>query len=580
MSRSNRCLTRLLVERLEDRYAPSVSMPSHLYTFDDGLNDAYSELSLVGDGDVSGGRYTFDAGEGLQLIDGLADTSTYSIAMELEVDSLGPVFKKMLDFQNQTDDNGLYMTFDRFQLYPNSFLSSATVEPNTDFQLVLTHDGATGTTSLYINGVLQATYTASDHDVATPLTNILTFFDDDNVTSPDEQVSGSADFIAVFDTVLTQAEISEIFAGLTSVAAAQSSVSADEGGTATNSGTWNDANYDFVTLTASVGDVTKNADGTWSWSWGTSDGPDDSQTVTITATTNNGSVFTTFDVVVSNLPPNVSPDNAEVSVQAGQTATNTGSWSDPGSDVVSLEASVGTVVKNDDGSWSWSFDTQSESDTQTVTITATDSDGAVTNTTFHLTVTNSPPVITSVTATDGGFSGNVSLSGAFTDTGVLDTHTVVVNWGDGSALETISVDQLNDTFAGNHHYATGGIFTITVTVSDNFGLSDVETASTSTVGVGLVDGTLYVIGSQYTDLIFIAASTSGGQTYYTVFGVFGLGGNTLKVHAQVFNAADVEHIVVLADLTMDKLLLKNVSVEGLAESVEPASLMQTTGKKR
>jgi len=50
---------------------------------------------------------------------------------------------------------------------------------------------------------------------------------------------------------------------------------------------------------------------------------------------------------------------------------------DPVADVVTLTASVGAVVDNDDGSWNWSFNTGDGPDQgQVITITATDSDGA------------------------------------------------------------------------------------------------------------------------------------------------------------------------------------------------------------
>ncbi len=61
------------------------------------------------------------------------------------------------------------------------------------------------------------------------------------------------------------------------------SVVVDEGQTAINSGNVFDPESDPVTLTASVGTVVNNGDGTWIWSFSTTDGPDESQVVTITA---------------------------------------------------------------------------------------------------------------------------------------------------------------------------------------------------------------------------------------------------------------------------------------------------------
>ena len=75
--------------------------------------------------------------------------------------------------------------------------------------------------------------------------------------------------------------------------------------------------------------------GAWSWSYASTDGPDQSQTVTATATDSDGdSRETTFALVVNNVTPSVSADETSVVVDEGQTAQNTGAFSDPGDDVV------------------------------------------------------------------------------------------------------------------------------------------------------------------------------------------------------------------------------------------------------
>jgi hypothetical protein len=116
------------------------------------------------------------------------------------------------------------------------------------------------------------------------------------------------------------------------------SVTVSEGATATNTGTWSDANAgDTVTLTASVGDVTKsgtNASGTWNWSFDTDDGPFESQTVTITANDGTGAAnavsTTSFALIVNNVPPTVtSVTPNKTIVIAGENVTFTGSATDP-----------------------------------------------------------------------------------------------------------------------------------------------------------------------------------------------------------------------------------------------------------
>ncbi|MCL4861265.1 MAG: hypothetical protein KJZ93_17750, partial [Caldilineaceae bacterium] len=70
----------------------------------------------------------------------------------------------------------------------------------------------------------------------------------------------------------------------------------------------------------------------------------------------------------SNEAPVVTANNASVTVDEGETATNSGTVDDADGDTVTLSASLGTVTNNNDGAWSWSFDTTDDL-AGTVTIT-------------------------------------------------------------------------------------------------------------------------------------------------------------------------------------------------------------------
>jgi hypothetical protein len=86
----------------------------------------------------------------------------------------------------------------------------------------------------------------------------------------------------------------------------QTSVTVDEGNVANNSGTVSDVDSASITLSASVGTVTDNGDGTWSWSFTTSDGPAESQTVIIYADDGEGGTATdTFVLSVNNVAPTI-----------------------------------------------------------------------------------------------------------------------------------------------------------------------------------------------------------------------------------------------------------------------------------
>lgn len=166
---------------------------------------------------------------------------------------------------------------------------------------------------------------------------------------------------------------------------ANASVTGNEGTSITNSGTWSDADVgDVVTLTASVGTVTKNDNGTWAWSI---DGLDDtpSTNVTISAVdTRGGFSSVSFTYAVTNRAPQLTVTATGVSGAVLSTLTNTGTWTDVAADTVTLTASIGTVTKNSNGTWNWSLPTTAAINNQTVTITGTDEDGGSSGVTFTI----------------------------------------------------------------------------------------------------------------------------------------------------------------------------------------------------
>ncbi len=75
-------------------------------------------------------------------------------------------------------------------------------------------------------------------------------------------------------------------------------------------------------------------------------------------------------------------------VNGGETAVRSGVFRDPGADIVTLTASIGSVTQSgsSNGDWNWSYTTlPSDAGTHSVVITATDSDGGVSVAKFDLT---------------------------------------------------------------------------------------------------------------------------------------------------------------------------------------------------
>jgi hypothetical protein len=230
-------------------------------------------------------------------------------------------------------------------------------------------------------------------------------------------------------------------------------------------------------------------------------GPDSfTYTIRDDGTTNGVNDFKSDTATVSitvrpvNDKPTVAADNASRTVDEGQTATNTGTWGDVDGDTVTLSASRGTVVKNANGTWSWSFATN-DGPTQSgpVTITANDGHGGTGNVTFQLTVNNVAPTITTLTSSAQVVpaGGTSMFTATFTDPGTADTHqtppggSCVFNW-DGAAGSPPVVTESNGS--GNCKstgtFATPGVYTITVTLTDDDGGS---TTSTTNVMIAVYD---------------------------------------------------------------------------------------------
>lgn len=155
-----------------------------------------------------------------------------------------------------------------------------------------------------------------------------------------------------------------------------------------------------------------------------------------------------------------------------------GSFSDPGT----LDTHLATVDYGDgagvqslplDGDNRFSLiHTYRDNGLYTVTVTVTDSDGDSGTDTLVMAVQNVAPAVGAITGPPShpiGIGITVEVAAEFTDPGVLDTHTVEIDWGDGT-ISSGTVPQGAGAGAGSvtgsHQYTTASTYTITVMDKD------------------------------------------------------------------------------------------------------------------
>jgi hypothetical protein len=314
---------------------------------------------------------------------------------------------------------------------------------------------------------------------------------------------------------------------------------------------------------------------------GTSSDPFD---ILVTVTDTTGlSDSDTIQVTVNNVAPSIGPINlSSSSIDEAQSVTVSGTFSDPALGVLT-EIFTGTAVWSDGVVTAVSLNgntgafsttrlflddhptTGTPFDLFTVDITINDDDlGTDTSTSPVLTVNNVNPVITSfdsdATFENKGTEGEpVNVTGTFTDVGVLDTHTATVDWGDGSPPEPLTLVQGAGfgTLSGSHIYVAGGVYTVTVTLTDDDTGNDQSTTLAVITGVGVNNGVLYIVGTNDSD---------GDNVSVNAFGE-----NEVRVHAdfvpepfRTFDLGQIDQIIAyLCDGDDHMTIANNISTPAI-----------------
>jgi len=170
-------------------------------------------------------------------------------------------------------------------------------------------------------------------------------------------------------------------------------------------------------------------------------------------------------------------------------------------------------------------------DLYTVTICVTDDDGDQTCDTLTVTVKNLPPVVEAGPDQTINEGETVILGPAtFTNSGLLDTHTATIDWGEGAVdvgLVTEPSGGADGTVAGSHTYGDNGSYAVTVCVTDDEGAegcdSFIATVNNLNPAVALdtsaaiaMDGGKAFIGRRDHEQSFIVDANDPGSDDLTV----------------------------------------------------------------
>ncbi|MEU4394525.1 PxKF domain-containing protein [Kribbella sp. NPDC023855] len=258
-------------------------------------------------------------------------------------------------------------------------------------------------------------------------------------------------------------------------------------------------------------------------------------------------------VVVSHAPvAGILP--ADANGAEGSALSTHGSFTDEDvNDTLAITkvSGLGTVTDNGNGTWSWSHTTTDDA-AGTVVVQVTDGTHAAVTETFDWTASNVAPSIGQVTSSRLG-ACEVSVNAPFTDPGSADTHSTVINWGDGNSS---TFDPATSPSTGSHTFAANGNYTIGVTVTDDDAGSDTAAAAASFATKNTPSALMQPINATGTKSVFKLGSTIPVKIIVT-----GCDGNAV---ATLTPAVALSKVDAVADAVVNEPAIETVSTNGLA----------------
>jgi VCBS repeat-containing protein len=203
-----------------------------------------------------------------------------------------------------------------------------------------------------------------------------------------------------------------------------------------------------------------------------------SGTVTFTYFANDGvenSTAALVSIIVTPVNDAPVPDAGEdVNAFEGELIQFNGSYTDPGMNLLAV-------------TFTWDFGdgitvtgglapshTYADDGVYTVTLTVDDGEGGVASDTLLATVENAAPELAPIANLSVTVGELFTVTASYTDPGLLDTQSALIDWGNGMT-ETVDLAAGLNGFDFSGSYDTAGVYTVTVTLTDDDGGVDVAT---------------------------------------------------------------------------------------------------------